>query len=75
MKKTCSVYSRLHTPQQGASLFLLCWAAYAAAYVGRYNYSALMGTMTTEGVLTLQAAGAISTGYFCVIPSGGCSAD
>lgn len=70
MEKTRSVYARLHTPQQGTALFLLCWAAYAAAYVGRYNYSAVMGAMTAEGVLTLQAAGAVSTGYFLCYAAG-----
>lgn len=70
MEKTRSVYTRLATPQQGTALFLLCWAAYAAAYVGRYNYSAVMGAMTAEGVLTLQAAGAVSTGYFLCYAAG-----
>ena len=64
MQTNRSVYARLQTPRQGTALFLLCWAAYAAAYVGRYNYSAVMSAMTAEGVLTLQVAGAISTGYF-----------
>ena len=62
--------ARLQTPRQGAALFLLCWAAYAAAYVGRYNYSAVMGAMTAEGVLSLQAAGALSTGYFVCYAAG-----
>lgn len=64
MQTNRSVYARLQTPRQGTALFLLCWAAYAAAYVGRYNYSAVMSAITAEGVLTLQAAGAVSTGYF-----------
>ena len=59
--KTCS---RLPELRQGQRLFLLCWAAYAAAYVGRYNYSAVMGAVTAEGTLTLAQAGAVSTGYF-----------
>lgn len=58
---TCS---RLPELQQGRQLYLLSWAAYAAAYVGRYNYSAVMGAVTAEGILTLPAAGAVSTGYF-----------
>lgn len=59
--KTCSRLPELH---QGSALFLLSWAAYAAAYVGRYNYSAVMGAVTAEGTLSLSAAGAVSTGYF-----------
>ena len=56
--------SRLEDRRQGQRLFLLSWAAYAAAYVGRYNYSAVMAAITAEGVLSLSAAGAVSTGYF-----------
>lgn len=59
--KTCS---RLPELRQGQALFLLSWAAYATAYVGRYNYSAVMGAVTAEGTLSLSAAGAVSTGYF-----------
>ena len=70
MQRPRSVYARLPGPRQGAALFLLCWAAYAAAYVGRYNYSAVMGAMTAEGVLSLQAAGAVSTGYFLCYAAG-----
>mgnify|MGYP005760114639 CR=1 FL=1 len=57
-------FARLETRQQGRRLFLLSWPAYAAAYVGRYNYSAVMAAITAEGVLSLPAAGAVSTGYF-----------
>ena len=74
MQRPRSVYARLPGPRQGAALFLLCWAAYAAAYVGRYNDSAVMGAMTAEGVLSLQAAGAVSTGYFLCYAAGRCSA-
>lgn len=61
---TVKICSRLPELRQGQGLFLLCWAAYAAAYVGRYNYSAVMGAITAEGTLSLAAAGAVSTGYF-----------
>ena len=69
MQRPRCVYARLPDLRQGAALFLLCWAAYAA-YVGRYNYSAVMGAMTAEGVLSLQAAGAVSTGYFLCYAAG-----
>lgn len=49
-------FARLETRQQGRRLFLLSWTAYAAAYVGRYNYSAVMAAITAEGVLSLPAA-------------------
>ena len=57
-------FARLASAGQGRRLFLLSWVAYAAAYVGRYNYSAVMSAITAEGTLTLSAAGAVSTGYF-----------
>lgn len=59
-----TVCTRLTSEPQGRTLYLLSWAAYAAAYVGRYNYSAVMGSVTAEGTLSLSAAGAVSTGYF-----------
>ncbi len=62
MKQT--ICSRLTTKAQGQTLYLLSWLAYASAYVGRYNYSAVMGAMTAENTLSLSAAGAVSTGYF-----------
>ncbi|MGN0974627.1 MAG: MFS transporter [Gemmiger sp.] len=58
------VCTRLEHPAQGSRLFVLCWLAYASAYVGRYNYSAVMGCLLDEGALSLQAAGAVSTAYF-----------
>lgn len=64
MKMTAKTCSRLTSTGQGSALFLLSWAAYATAYVGRYNYSAVMGAITEQGTLSLSAAGAVSTGYF-----------
>ena len=43
---TAQTCSRLDSPRQGSALFALSWMAYAAAYVGRYNYSAVMGAIT-----------------------------
>lgn len=62
MKQT--VCSRLRSDAQGKTLYLLSWLAYASAYIGRYNYSAIMGAITAENSLSLSAAGAVSTGYF-----------
>lgn len=62
MKQT--VCSRLSSDAQGKTLYLLSWLAYASAYIGRYNYSAVMGAITAENSLSLSAAGAVSTGYF-----------
>lgn len=67
---TAQTCSRLDSPRQGSALFALSWMAYAAAYVGRYNYSAVMGAITQEGVLSLTAAGAVSTGYFVFYAGG-----
>ena len=62
MKQT--VCSRLRSDAQGKTLYLLSWLAYASAYIGRYNYSVVMGAITAENSLSLSAAGAVSTGYF-----------
>lgn len=62
MKQT--VCSRLRSDTQGKTLYLLSWLAYASAYIGRYNYSAVMGAITAENSLSPSAAGAVSTGYF-----------
>ena len=59
-------FARLTTAGQGRRLFLLSWIA----YVGRYNYSAVMSAITAEGTLTLSAAGAVSTGYFVCYAAG-----
>ena len=69
MPKT-HTFARLASAGQGRRLFLLSWMAYAAAYVGRYNYSAVMSAITAEGTLTLSAAGAVSTGYFVCYAAG-----
>ena len=46
------------------SLFALCWIVYAAAYLGRLNYSAcLVEIVNTEG-WTKGMAGLIATGFF-----------
>ena len=63
-------FARLASAGQGRRLFLLSWVAYAAAYVGRYNYSAVMSAITAGGTLTLSAAGAVSTGYFVCYAAG-----
>ena len=48
------VCTRLEHPAQGSRLFVLCWLAYASAYVGRYNYSAVMGCLLDEGALSMD---------------------
>lgn len=70
MNRKAACLSRLGGTRQGGALFLLCWVSYAGAYVGRYNYSAVMGAITAEGALTLPAAGMISTGYFVCYAAG-----
>ena len=67
-------FSRLTTAGQGRRLFLLSWVAYAAAYVGRYNYSAVMSAITAEGTLTLSAAGRCPPGISSAMRRGRSSA-
>ena len=63
-------YTRFKTLRQGQTLFLLCWAAYTCAYVGRYNYSAVMPAILAEGSLGLTQAGTVSTVYFVLYAVG-----
>lgn len=51
-------------PREGKLLFLLCWTAYFATYMGRLNYSAAMPELIQEGILNKPQAGYISTAFF-----------
>ncbi|MDD4849254.1 MAG: MFS transporter [Gemmiger sp.] len=62
--KTYPRLARLTDARQGGWLFLLCWGVYFVSYIGRYNYSAVMGTILQQNRLTLAGAGAVSTAYF-----------
>lgn len=62
MQKTA--LKRLESLKHGTFLFVLCWIAYYASYIGRYNYSAAMGELLDKNVLSISAAGAVSTAYF-----------
>lgn len=55
---------RLDKLSHGTMLFVICWVAYCASYIGRYNYSATMGVLLEDKVLSMSAAGAVSTAYF-----------
>ena len=51
-------------------LFLLCFFAYVASYVGRCNYSALMKPMIESGLFSEGFAPYISTAYLITYGSG-----
>lgn len=51
-------------------MFILCWVAYFASYIGRLNYSSAMAEMTKTGVLSLTFAGSISMVYFFAYGAG-----
>lgn len=68
--QTAKAQTRLENSTQGALLFLLCWAVYFASYLGRYNYSAAMGALLEQNMLSLSAAGAVSTAYFFAYGAG-----
>ena len=51
-------------------LFLLCFFAYVASYVGRCNYSALMKPMIASGLFSEGFAPYISTAYLTTYGSG-----
>ncbi len=45
-------------------LFVMCWLAYAAAYVGRLNLSAAIATIVDADIMNKAEAGIISTVFF-----------
>lgn len=45
-------------------LFLFCWCAYVAVYLGRYNYSAALADMVVRGVMTKSQGGLIATCFY-----------
>ncbi len=45
-------------------LNIACWMAYAAAYVGRYNFSAALASIVSSGVMTKPEGGVVSTVFF-----------
>lgn len=64
------VQNRLVDHRQGSLLFVFCWLSYFASYIGRYNYSAAMGALMDDGVLSVSVAGAVSTAYFLCYSAG-----
>ncbi len=50
--------------------FLLCFAAYAVSYIGRYNYSTCMQDMITEGLFDEGHGGYVSTAFLTLYALG-----
>ncbi len=48
----------------GTLLFVACWAAYCASYLGRINYTAALTAIVAHGVFSKSHAGLIGTVYF-----------
>jgi len=57
-------YKQLESIKSSRLLFLITWLAYAAAYVGRLNFSASLATIIDQGVFTKSQAGLIGTVFF-----------
>lgn len=52
------------TLSAGALLFVACWTAYCASYLGRINYTAALTAIVADGVFSKPHAGFIGTVYF-----------
>ena len=52
------------TLSAGTLLFVACWAAYCASYLGRINYTAALTAIVADGVFSKSHAGFIGTVYF-----------
>lgn len=48
----------------GMLIFIACWAAYCASYLGRINYTAALTAIVADGVFSKSHAGFIGTVYF-----------
>lgn len=48
----------------GTLIFIACWAAYCASYLGRINYTAALTAIVADGVFSKSHAGLIGTVYF-----------
>ena len=48
----------------GTLIFVACWAAYCASYLGRINYTAALTAIVADGVFSKSHAGFIGTVYF-----------
>lgn len=54
----------------GTLLFIACWAAYCASYLGRINYTAALTAIVADGVFSKSHAGLIGTVYFFCYAAG-----
>lgn len=52
------------TLSAGVLLFVACWTAYCASYLGRINYTAALTAIVADGVFSKPHAGFIGTVYF-----------
>ena len=52
------------TLSAGTLIFIACWAAYCASYLGRINYPAALTAIVADGVFSKSHAGFIGTVYF-----------
>lgn len=56
----------LESKKYSALVFVACFIAYAASYVGRINYSAALPDILSEGLFTKSQAGIIGSAFFIV---------
>lgn len=56
--------------RNGFYVFLLGTMAYMFSYIGRMNYSACLNSMVSDGLITTEFGGYISTAYMLVYGSG-----
>lgn len=56
----------LESKKYSSLVFVACFIAYAASYVGRINYSAALPDILSEGLFTKSQAGIIGSAFFIV---------
>jgi OPA family glycerol-3-phosphate transporter-like MFS transporter len=56
----------LESRKYSTLIFIACFAAYSASYMGRMNFSAALPEIITSGLFTKPQAGIIGSAFFCV---------
>ncbi len=51
-------------------VYLLCWIVYCCSYFGRYNFSAAIADIVSQGLYTKTQLGVVGTVFFVVYGSG-----
>lgn len=58
------MHKRISSIRVSQWVFIMCWVAYASAYIGRINYSTALASMINDSGFAKSDAGLIGTAFF-----------